>query len=288
MLSREFTSTTPVREQVMSAYTVGNAETTADISIGLQPNLGQAVFDIRLQGRSDVNDTVAYSGPVRVYGSSTTTIDARKQLILGNTGLTVRPASAICRTSLQIHDVAANRRFVERIGWRRANRMRPQATGVTSQRVARRVEAQLDREVNTAVDEARSSLAIDLGDVFADGLVQATLHATCARNGDQKLDGPFDIAVAYRLIISAEGPHLVRVSGPTIQQDESAASTGNREECATFLRRKFEAVFPRELFFDGLQPPTGGSWGKLRRYLLTQLSAENGWFAIGYQDRDES
>jgi hypothetical protein len=52
-----------------------------------------------------------------------------------------------------------------------------------------------------------------------------------------------------------------------------------------FLQRKFNGVFLSEIYFDGLMPPEGGSWGKLRRLNLTQLTSRNGWLALGYNLR---
>ena len=52
------------------------------------------------------------------------------------------------------------------------------------------------------------------------------------------------------------------------------------------IGKKFRAFFQKDLYFDGLVPPVGGSGGVLRKLQLTQLSSDQGWVLLGYQLRD--
>jgi hypothetical protein len=49
------------------------------------------------------------------------------------------------------------------------------------------------------------------------------------------------------------------------------------------LSRRFGAVLPAELYFDGLVPPTGGGLAKLRSLAVRDFYTEKGWLVIGYE-----
>jgi hypothetical protein len=52
----------------------------------------------------------------------------------------------------------------------------------------------------------------------------------------------------------------------------------------SFLRPKFDAVFPTELDFKGMSPPSGGVVGKLLNLVqLAEFKSVNGWLTIGYE-----
>src|SRR5262249_28582813 len=81
-----------------------------------------------------------------------------------------------------------------------------------------------------------------------------------------------------------DGPRLARVGDLVVEFAEGRPLYEPFEEqFRDFLRRKFSGVFLSEIYFDGLMPPAGGSWGKLRRLNLTQLASGQGWFSIGYE-----
>jgi hypothetical protein len=100
------------------------------------------------------------------------------------------------------------------------------------------------------------------------------------------LEQPLTIRVAYTPQITRDGPLLVRLgevalefTDPADERADDPAQTGFRQ----FLRRKFAGVFPAELYFDGLMPPAGGLWARLRSLNLTQFTSRDGWLALGYE-----
>ncbi len=121
---------------------------------------------------------------------------------------------------------------------------------------------------------------------FDDDEVRVAFRIERAVYGDRELLRPLTISAAYSLEITRDGPRLVRVgdlkvehSGPGAQQAIDSAEA----QITQFLYRKFSGVFPAELYFDGLVPPTGGFWGRLRQLNLSQLACSDGWLAIGYE-----
>ena len=56
----------------------------------------------------------------------------------------------------------------------------------------------------------------------------------------------------------------------------------NKKEIVSFLTKKFSAFYQKDLYFDGMVPPVGGSGGKLRQLQLTRFSTDAGWLLLGY------
>jgi hypothetical protein len=54
------------------------------------------------------------------------------------------------------------------------------------------------------------------------------------------------------------------------------------------LSQRFDAFFQPEIYFDGLSPPEGGAYAKLRAMKLTELRCDDGWFIIGYDLNEPS
>jgi hypothetical protein len=118
---------------------------------------------------------------------------------------------------------------------------------------------------------------------FEDEQVRIAFHVAGATRGDEVLERPLTVSVAYTLEITRDGPHLVRAGDVRLAFDDAESATDSRSDAfLQFLTRKFNGLFPADLYFDGLIPPAGGEWSRLYKLSLSQLSATNGWFAIGY------
>jgi hypothetical protein len=62
-----------------------------------------------------------------------------------------------------------------------------------------------------------------------------------------------------------------------------SSSPGELGEALAILESKFSAIFPEQIAFHGLTPPTGGIWDKIGALQLVQFNAKGGWFVIGYR-----
>jgi hypothetical protein len=78
----------------------------------------------------------------------------------------------------------------------------------------------------------------------------------------------------------------VRESNIVLRYTDELEETPVRAAVHQELSQRFDAFFQPDIFFDGLSPPAGGSYAKLKDLKLTELRCENGWFTIGY-DLDE-
>jgi hypothetical protein len=120
-----------------------------------------------------------------------------------------------------------------------------------------------------------------------------TFNIDRTTRGARRFDRPLAISAKYALEKTRDGPRLVRqgeVAVDFLEDEDDAAETADQPniepieaELKQFLLRKFNGVFLAELYFDGLMPPAGGSWGKLRSLDLKQLTSRDGWLALGYE-----
>ena len=68
----------------------------------------------------------------------------------------------------------------------------------------------------------------------------------------------------------------------SVQLVADRPATAEEQKFLDFLHRKFSAVMPEELYFDGLVPPAGGSLAMLRNLRPDAYRFENGWMRMGY------
>jgi hypothetical protein len=136
-----------------------------------------------------------------------------------------------------------------------------------------------DRAVRWSVtfDDERP-LAAD----FSEGRMGLTLRLANVRRGDEELSVPVEIEARLIPLKAREGPAVARDGDVEIRFLESLPE----EEAAlwrTFLARKFQAVFPPEIHFDGLVPPAGGTLGRLRHLHLVEFDCQDGWARLCYE-----
>lgn len=391
-LERDVNDQRMIQEYVLGNYTSGPAHTRGRITAQLIPDSQQAVLAIRLVGTTASNNNVAYSGPVTVYTSADTRINAHKRVLIDAHGVHPQPAQTQCATQVQIRDIAASRRIIERIAWRRASRLQPQVEQAAAQRAELRTAENLDQQANGMLAQAdkafheqvraplvrigalpaftcsttrnrlqisgllandvqlgapsqpemnpghdlavclHESLFSNLGETALGGKklmdrdfldvmqvltgeaptplwvharserwfviltkdrplqvalvedrVQITFRLQEITRGSDHINRPLEISAKFRMKITPDGPHVIRDGDLLVRFIDGGKATESEAEFLAFVRNKFSGVFPPELYFDGLVPPAGGEWGKLRQLQLKEISARSGWFVIGYQ-----
>jgi len=392
LLRRDLTLDQPIAETIMNMAMRGTAHVSCQIGLDLVPSPNIACLRLTMSGSALMNDAVASMRSIQVFSSSTTQITGSKDVLFDAAGLRLVPARAQCRTSIQVHDVEARLGLVERIAWRRVDRMQPSAESAASRQASRRAEQQLEAEAGrplaqlnreyvanvyeplirkNALPDMRFStnsdhlsvrflsrelprynpaslmpspaqdIAVCLEDSYVNALAShliggmtvtdrqfADLMATIlgktprplwihsraeawsvvadaqqpirllfaddqtsivfriqrALRGEQTLARPLDVSAKYALKITPDGPRLARIGDLAIEFADGRASYDELEgQFRDFLKRKFSGVFLSEIYFDGLMPPVGGSWGKLHKLNLTQLTSRDGWLALGYE-----
>jgi len=349
-------------------------------------------LEVRLRGVTSSPANVAQRNRISIYSSATTSIAAQKRVLMSEHGLTLLPAAAACRTDARINDIQANRRLMERIAWRRAEQILPQAEQAASRQAEAEAASGLDQRAGealsgvndmfcqqiraplvrlnalpalwrfwtdqehvrmTLVQSSDSQLAaatepsavpaaydlafcghesminnlcesmlggrpiqdqawLDLMNLltgaeprhlwvhdrterwsvtmarqrpvrvlFQNDRLGITLRlAALTRDGKQTAE---DIEIETRFLLRSteDGPALVREGDVEIRY--VGRTDADQEDHRVFLARKFGAVFPAELHFNGLVPPAGGSLGRLRALDLERFQAADGWLTVGYQ-----
>lgn len=112
-----------------------------------------AKMNLSLTG-SVSSKTTGYNGPVTIYSTGLTSVKANKQLLMTPQGLVALPATACCETETNIDCIAAKRRIVEKIAWKRAGKSLPQAEAIASRKAEAKVAAGLDEKANEFIHEA--------------------------------------------------------------------------------------------------------------------------------------
>ncbi len=149
---------TRVREDILGTAIHGNATLKAQVSIDLVPNADGAAIDLMLTGTTYSNNT-GYNGPVTIFSSGVTSVDARKRMLVDAEGIATQRARAACRTNSQIHRISAKSPLIENIAWKRVRQSKSQAEVIASQRASRRVAAQMDSEVVEVLAPAKELFA---------------------------------------------------------------------------------------------------------------------------------
>lgn len=146
-----------VHEYIMGTSVYGDAHMKGRATVDLVPNGKGATLEIVLSGTT-TSDNVGRNGPVSVYSSSTTTVDARKRMVVDATGIAVHPARATCRTKTRIRSVAGSA-IAQTVAWNRIRQNKGRAEAIASQRASRRAEEQMDDEVGEILEKTSEMFA---------------------------------------------------------------------------------------------------------------------------------
>jgi len=146
-----------VRENILGTSIRGDAHMIGRATVDLVPSAHSACVDIVLSGTT-TSDNVGRNGPVTIYSSGVTTIDARKRMMVSATGITVEPAQAKCRTRSRITSIAGSA-IAQNIAWNRVRQSKGRAEAIASQRGARRAETEMDGEAGELLSNGADMFA---------------------------------------------------------------------------------------------------------------------------------
>lgn len=118
---------------------------------------------------------------------------------------------------------------------------------------------------------------------FHNGQFQITVRSQQITREGQSHQDLIDISTAFRMQITADGPVLFREEEVSVAFVDGRTPDTEQQKLLDFIHWKFGAIMPKELYFDGLVPPTGGSLSMLRNLQPKEFSFQNGWIKIGYQ-----
>jgi hypothetical protein len=139
-----------IAETVLGSYMRGVAITHGQLALGLAPSDDHGTLEILLRGHVSYPANVADRRRISVYSSGYTTIDAKKEILVDDQGLRLSRAAAQAATNVNIQDIDAPR-LMERISWRRASRLTPEAEAMTSRRAESEAASSLDQQADASL-----------------------------------------------------------------------------------------------------------------------------------------
>lgn len=143
---------TQVQETILGTSVYGDAHLTGNVLFDVVPNTDQASLMVQLKGTTHSNN-VGYNGPVTIYSTGVTDVDANKTVYISDLGFTGDPAEATCWTSTSINGIGASGNLIRKIAWSRALGSKRQAEREASVKAARRIAARVDDRVAEMIDK---------------------------------------------------------------------------------------------------------------------------------------
>jgi hypothetical protein len=378
-----------VQEVILGTSIRGDAQMKGRVTLDLVPDSEKASFDIVLSGTT-TSENVGHNGPVTIYSSSVTSVDARKRVLVDATGIANEPARADCRVRSKPHKISGSA-FAQSVAWSRVGQQKARAEAIASQRAERRAEKKVDQEVGellelpndlfidnfrnpllrrdafpqvlkfsttedtfsiTALASGSDQLAapseppafttnhdvgIRLHQSFIANLSQAVLGGVTLTDerlvevverltgsvpddlvitdeddpwsitfaserplearfddqsatvfirgkrftrGDTELKKSIQISATYKIAKTPKGAKLERQEDVTVEFLGGKRLSASHVAMKTFMKKRFEAVFKREIVSDGIELP--GRWQQAGKMRLQQLHCDDGWLALGW------
>jgi hypothetical protein len=179
---RPVDATHPVDEEILGTEVTGKSRTTGESTAQLEPSSDGAVLDIVFRGTA-VSETVGQHRPITVETEGTTTIAARKRVVITGEGIKAAPAVAKAVTQTKTVGLQSDRdgklggKLVRRVAERRIDATRPESEGIAAKNTEKQVDQNMDTEVDKMVKEANEGFHQQLLQPLADrGLTPEELH----------------------------------------------------------------------------------------------------------------
>ena len=118
---------------------------------------GYAVVDLKLDATNHSN-TTGSQGPVTVHTLGTTTVGARKRILIDDQRVTALPVEAHADTDTRTAGIGVNKRFgqrlIRKVASRKIAEMRPQAEAISAAKARDRVRTQFEQQTGSAISQA--------------------------------------------------------------------------------------------------------------------------------------
>ncbi len=134
-----------VSSYILGTSIYGTANVTGRISAVFVPDPERAAFDLLLKGNI-YSDNVGYNGPVTIYSTANTSINASKRVYFDETGFFTESAVASCVTGSNVYSIAARSCLVRKIAWKRTAKSKTKAERLASGQAQQRVAVNFDEQ----------------------------------------------------------------------------------------------------------------------------------------------
>jgi len=156
-VNRAVDETAPINDTVLGTRVRGSGRTTGLVLLDFVPSLQQAVVDLKLDATNH-SDTRGSQGPVTVRTLGTTTVGARKRILIDDQRVAALPVEAHADTDTRTAGIGVNKRFgqrlIRKIATRKIAEMRPQAEAISSAKARDRVRTQFEEQTASAIAQA--------------------------------------------------------------------------------------------------------------------------------------
>jgi hypothetical protein len=123
---------------------------------------------------------------------------------------------------------------------------------------------------------------------FRDGYMRLTLATQETLRGDERFPMPALISANFNITATDGGPSFQRRGDIEIEFPEREKDSAHAEQLRSFLARKFDAVMPAQLYFDGLAAPAGGFGDKINALRFQEFRFKDGWATWNYVIQDNA
>jgi len=156
-VNRAVDETAAIEDTVLGTRVRGSGRTTGLVLLDFVPSLQQAVVDLKLDATNHSN-TRGSQGPVTVHTLGTTTIGARKRILIDDRRVTALPVEAHADTDTRTAGIGVNKRFgqrlIRKVASRKIAEMRPQAEAISAAKARDRVRTQFEEQTGSAISQA--------------------------------------------------------------------------------------------------------------------------------------
>ena len=158
-VNREIDKEEPVNEVIVGTRVRGTGRTVGQVRLDLVPSTTAAAFEL-VFGAVNHSKTHGGRGPVTVYSTGETRLDASKRIEVDDEDVTVGPTQVSAKARSQPAGIAVSKRFgqkmVRKIASRKSAKIRPQADAEASGKARAKLRRQFDEETAEPIAQARS------------------------------------------------------------------------------------------------------------------------------------
>jgi hypothetical protein len=156
-VNRAVDETAPINDTVLGTRVSGSGRTTGLVLLDFVPSRQQAVVDLKLDATNH-STTRGSQGPVTVHTLGTTTIGARKRILIDDQRVAALPVEAHADTDARTAGIGVNKRFgkrlIRKIASRKIAEMRPRAEAISAAKARERVRTQFEEQTASAITQA--------------------------------------------------------------------------------------------------------------------------------------
>jgi hypothetical protein len=290
-VERSVDRTKEVRDVILGTRIVGESRTVGKTRLVLHDNDNHATGEVIFEGTVHAK-TLGRNGPARLNYVSDSRFQARKRILIGDSGLHTKPATADAPTKLTLTGVRTTLpglrgRIAQRIATRRAGQSRFAANAVASDHTAEDVRHDLDSKLNEAVVKVQNALKLRLESLRPDDIDNDLLVRS--RSTSEFIE----VAVCHPTATSEEVDALL-AEPLIVEGDPHIAVRIHRSAAARLVSNSggSSAVLPLvgHIFVGGSDPAIGSAatTGNAKLTGLPTCSLDGEWIALEFSPSEVS